>query len=137
MTASKGCICRREARAWTPSGVCATCGQHVLEAQLTPVVLQVLCAPGSGLVLWRNARGYDADRKIRYGVGDGGADYIGLYAPAGRFVSVELKTARGRQQDNQRQWEQLVLRLGGVYALVRSVDDARILLERLRSEVGR
>ena len=61
-----------------------------------------------------------------------GADLIGLYA--GRFVAVEVKTLTGRMSKEQRQFEQLVERKGGLYAVCRSADDARALLERLRGE---
>lgn len=132
---SRGCICRRATRNWQSDGICTACGQRVLESQLTPVLLQILCG-GTGLVLWRNTRGFDAERQIKYGVGDGGADYIGLWAPSGRFVGVEFKTAEGRQQANQRDWQALVERLGGIYAIVRSPDDAHALLERLRAQAA-
>jgi hypothetical protein len=133
-SSQRGCVCRRTSRNWQPDGVCAACGQRVLESQLTPVLLQILCG-GTGLVLWRNTRGFDAERQIKYGVGDGGADYIGLWSPSGRFVGVEFKTPHGRQQQNQVTWQTLVERLGGVYAIVRSPDDAHALLTRLRAEV--
>lgn len=133
------CSCNRARRSWDPAtSRCATCGCDPTEDQLTPVLLQILCG-GTGLVLWRNARGFDTHfpdgRKrtapIRYGVGDGGADYLGLYQ--GRFVGVEFKSASGRQQDNQRAFERLVIAQGGIYAVVRCEADARRLLEYLRS----
>lgn len=102
----------------------------MLETQLAPVVLQVLCAPGTGCVLWRNAAGYDERRKVRYGLTPGAADYVGLYR--GRYLEVELKTPRGRQSPEQIEHQALVERAGGVYEIVRSEADARALLERLR-----
>ena len=75
------------------------------------------------LVLWRNNCGFDAERKVRYGVGNpGGADLIGVYR--GRFVAVEVKTPTGRQSDEQRTFQQLVERKGGIYVVLRSVEDA-------------
>jgi hypothetical protein len=111
--------------------VCATCGARVLEKQIEPVLVQLLTG-GTGLTLWRNARGYDPERKVKYGIGDGGADYLGLYAPHGLFVAVEMKTTTGTQQPNQIAFQALVERLGGVYAICRDEGDARQLLERLR-----
>lgn len=137
---SRGCICPRARRAWQDDGVCATCSQRVLEEQLTPVLLQILCG-GTGLVLWRNNAGLNTHwptgekRKapIRYGVATpGGADYIGLYR--GDFVAVEFKTARGSQEPDQIAFEALVVRTDGIYAIVRNENDARELLERLRSK---
>lgn len=133
-----GCTCRRSLRRWLPDGTCATCCHNVLEEQLTPLVLQILCG-GTGATLWRNARGFDTHfpngerRKgpIRYGVGDGGADYLGLYN--GRFLAVEMKTPLGSLQPNQRNFGALITRLGGIYAVCRSVDHARQLLAWLQS----
>lgn len=144
MTAARptGCTCRRAARNWLADGTCGTCHNNVLEEQLTPVVLQVLCG-GTGATLWRNPRGFDTHfpdgtpRKapFRYGVGDGGADYLGLFD--GRFLAVELKTPLGRLQPNQRNFGALVARLRGVYAVVRSEADARALLVYLRGAAPR
>lgn len=139
MTPSRGCQCSlASVRRWNDTGHCATCGHRVLESQLAPVLLQILCG-GTGLVLWRNNIGFDesprpdgSQRHIHYGVGGkGGADYVGLYA--GRFVAVEMKSRGGRHESDQRAFEQLVQRTGGIYAVVRSEGAARQLLEYLRS----
>ena len=85
---------------------------------------------------WRNNIGIAVmlnGARVKYGIGNpGGADLIGLYA--GRFVAVEVKTLTGHMSKEQRQFEQLVERKGGLYAVCRSADDARALLERLRGE---
>lgn len=84
------------------------------------------------LTLWRNACGFDAANRQRYGIGNpGGADLIGLYA--GRFCGLEIKTQRGQQSDEQRKFEQLVKSKGGVYVVVRSVEEAREWAENMRS----
>lgn len=144
----RGCTCRRSDRRWTPDGTCATCLNNVLEEQLTPLVLRILCG-GTGIVLHRNARGYDSHfpdgtkRKapIRYGVGDGGADYLGPCgisgAHFGKYLAVEMKTPLGKLQPNQRNFGQLVTRLGGIYAVVRSELHARQLLAWLRGQAER
>lgn len=86
------------------------------------------------LVLWRNNCG-SAERRghhIRFGVGGpGGADLIGIFR--GRFVAAEIKSARGRQSEDQRRFQSLVQSKGGVYAVLRSVDDALAWLAELRS----
>jgi len=126
-----GCTCALRDRLWLDNGRCSTCGRQILESQLAPVLLQILCG-GTGLVLWRNNIGYDAERHIHYGVGgNGAADYIGLYA--GRFVGVEMKSQAGRQSADQRAFESLVSRTGGIYAVVRNLTDAHALLAYLRS----
>lgn len=75
------------------------------------------------LCLWRNNCGFDGERKVRYGVGNpGGADLIGVYN--GRFVAVEIKTPTGKQTEEQRTFQRLVESKGGVYVVLRSVDEA-------------
>lgn len=145
---SRGCTCRRSLRRWLPDGTCATCGHNVLEEQIAPLVLQILCG-GTGIALHRNARGYDSyfpdgtPRKapIRYGVGDGGADYLGPCgipgAYFGKYLAVEMKTPLGSLQPNQRNFGALITRLGGIYAVVRSVDHAGELVAWLRGDAPR
>ena len=97
------------------------------ESQLQDRIRLVLGSDPAGC-WWRNncgvaeVRGY----KIRFGLAVGSADLIGLFR--GRFVAVEVKTPEGRQTQDQRQWQQLVESKQGVYAVVRSEDDARDLL---------
>jgi hypothetical protein len=102
----------------------------VLESQLAPVLLQILCS-NTGLVLWRNAAGYDTERRVKYGLAPGSGDYVGCYK--GRYVEVETKAATGRLSAAQQSRRALLTRLGCVYAVVRSAEDARELLEFLRS----
>lgn len=85
-------------------------------------------------VLWRNNIGHAVMRhghRVTFGVGGpGGADLLGI-DHKGRFLALEIKTPIGRQSNEQRAFEQLVLRLGGIYRIIRSVDDARALLAEL------
>jgi hypothetical protein len=131
---SSSCICSEEQRRWTQDGgSCTACLGKVLEQQLVPVMLQILCSQGTGLVLWKNPQGFDSARTVRYGLGDGSSDYVGLYK-GGRFVGVEFKTKTGRQSDAQKRWEALVIRQGGVYRIVRCALDANELLQKLKAE---
>jgi hypothetical protein len=78
-----------------------------------------------GLALWRNNQGVAEIRgyKVRFGVANpGGGDLIGWYR--GRWVEVEIKTETGRQSPEQKIREQLVRKSGGIYVVLRSVDDA-------------
>ena len=87
-----------------------------------------------GLCLWRNNSGLADVRghKIRYGVGNpGGADLIGIYL--GRFVAVEIKTPIGRLSVEQRRFRDLVVSLGGIYIVLRSVDEAKEFADALVS----
>lgn len=79
-----------------------------------------------GLVLFRNNIGVADMRgcKVRFGVGGpGGADLIGIYN--GRFVAVEIKTQTGRQSEEQATFQRLVESKGGIYKVLRSVEEAR------------
>lgn len=85
-----------------------------------------------GLVLWRNNVGLAEmhGRKVRFGVGGpGGADLIGVFN--GRFVAVEIKTPTGRQSEEQRTFQQLVEKKGGIYVVLHSVDEALAWMETL------
>jgi len=137
-----GCVCPPTRRAWRPDGTCAGCHQRVHEMQIMDVVKAVLIADAACL-LWRNEIGSSTHwptgekRKgpIKYGVANpGGADLIGLYGP--RFLAVETKTVRGRQNPDQIKFERFVTLRGGIYAICRSEADARALLERLRGGEG-
>lgn len=94
------------------------------EAQLQDRIRLALGAV-DGLVLWRNTCGV-AQRNghtIRFGVGNpGGADLIGCYR--GRFVAVEIKTPTGRQTPEQVTFQNLITAKGGIYVVLRSVEDA-------------
>jgi hypothetical protein len=86
------------------------------------------------LVLWRNNVGQMIDahgQRLVFGIGNpGGADLIGCFA--GRFVALEIKTADGKQTEEQRRFEQLVNVKGGAYCVARSVEDAIAFVDRLR-----
>lgn len=93
------------------------------------------------LVLWRNSTGTAAHLNprtnrtttVRYGLAVGSADLVGILAPAGRFVALEVKTANGRVSPEQTTWLALVRSRGGFAAVVRSVDDAIAAIERARA----
>lgn len=86
-------------------------------------------------LLWRNNTGvaqYGAAR-VRYGLGVGGADLVGLLRPSGRFFALEVKTPAGRLSAEQRAWHRAVSAVGGFVACVRSVDEALKALEEAES----
>ncbi len=71
--------------------------------------------------------------RIKYGLCDGSGDIIGIMPltitpdmvgnKIGVFVSVETKTKKGRLQDNQKKFREMVNSLGGIGLVCRSVDD--------------
>lgn len=73
-------------------------------------------------MLWRNNVGFDAARKVHYGLCIGSADLIGIYK--GQFVALEVKTKNGTLSPEQELFLSLVRRLGGLAAVVRSPQQA-------------
>lgn len=71
--------------------------------------------------------------KVRYGLLPGSADLIGVLAPTGRLVSLEVKSDTGRLTPEQVKWAAMVRRMGGFAAVVRSTQEARDAIVRARS----
>lgn len=53
----------------------------------------------------------------------GTADIVGLIAPEGRMIQIEVKSDTGKQSDDQKRMQRVVSAMGGVYVLARSVAD--------------
>lgn len=80
-----------------------------------------------GARLFRNQVGFCEcrGRKIRYGVcSPGGSDLIG-WTSSGRFMAVEVKTARGITTKQQANFLKQVIRAGGIGIVARSEDDLK------------
>ena len=89
-----------------------------------------------GVVVWRNSVGvatYRDGRIMPYGLAKGASDLLGILAPQGRFLALEVKSAAGRLTDEQALFLALVRRCGGFAATVRSVPDALAAIERARA----
>lgn len=93
------------------------------------------------LRLWPNVIGDFVDNRGNYrkvGVArPGGSDLVGIFKRkdgVGMWIGAEIKSAVGRQSDEQKLHEQAIRELGGEYAVLRSVDDARQWVARLRGE---
>lgn len=88
------------------------------------------------LVLWRNNVGvanHTNGIATRYGLCVGSSDLIGILAPHGRFIALEVKTNRGCTTPEQDLFLALVRRKGGFACVVRSVSDAVQALQRARN----
>jgi hypothetical protein len=85
--------------------------------------------------LWRNTTGVaqHGQHVQRFGLCVGSSDLIGILAPAGRFVALEVKSATGRTTREQDMFLALIRRLGGFAAVVRSPQDAVAALKRARA----
>lgn len=60
---------------------------------------------------------------VRFGV-PGQADLTGIL-PGGRRLEIEVKSPGGRQSVEQRQFQAMIERFGGLYVLARCVEDVR------------
>lgn len=63
----------------------------------------------------------DGKRTIRFGC-PGSPDILGCLD--GRWIGLEVKTATGRQRETQIAFQAAIERAGGLYAVVRSPEDA-------------
>ena len=100
------------------------------ESVILAKVHQALAATGR-VVLWRNQTGAlpavgraGKVYPVKFGLGVGGADLVGLLKGSGRFFALECKTLRGKQTPEQRAWAQAVEGAGGFYRVVRSQEEA-------------
>lgn len=89
--------------------------------------------------IWRNNTGaglsIDGKRHVRFGL-EGSADIIGLKTIDGEyffgvFVAMEVKTGKAVQSKEQKAFQQMIVKFGGEYAVVRSVAEARGFLESI------
>lgn len=80
--------------------------------------------------LWRANTGaaVSGRRVVRFGV-PGQADLTGIL-PGGTRLEIEVKSPTGRQSEEQRDYQHLIERFGGVYVLARSVADVERALAR-------
>ena len=89
-----------------------------------------------GLALFVNPVGVAKFKNamVRYGLAVGSGDLIGILAPTGRIVSLEVKDPNGKtnkkRAKSQRLWRNLVRSLGGYACIVRSVDEALAAITR-------
>lgn len=68
-----------------------------------------------------------ARSRIAHGLGVGSPDLVGCCA--GRFIGIELKSLTGRLRDEQVEWHEAARAKGALVQVVKSVEDARALIE--------
>jgi len=88
------------------------------------------------VVMWNNESGVAryGPSVVRYGVGKGGSDLIGIIKGSGRFLAIEIKTGNARLTKEQKLFQQLVRAFGGVAETVRTVDDATGLIDNIKRQ---
>lgn len=87
------------------------------------------------LMLMRNANGNPGTldgRRAHFGLPKGSSDLIGVLAPGGRYIALEVKTATGKLRPEQVAHLAIVRRFGGFACVVRSVPEAEAAIERAR-----
>jgi hypothetical protein len=77
--------------------------------------------------------GRNSVQRVRYGLAKGSSDLVGVLAPAGRFIALEIKSPTGKPTERQLMWLATIRRFGGFAAIVRSVEDARAAINRARA----
>lgn len=70
---------------------------------------------------------------VRYGLGVGGADLVGLLRPSGRGFALEVKTPKGDLAPEQLAWHRAWTGAGGYVACVTSVEAALVALAEAES----
>lgn len=84
--------------------------------------------------LWRANVGtavVPGGRVISFGV-PGQADLSGIVIGSGRRLEVEVKGEKGRQSKQQKSFEEMILRFGGIYVLARSVGDVERAIDQAK-----
>ena len=69
---------------------------------------------------------------VRFGL-TGSADLLGIMAPDGRFIALEVKQTKGKQSKEQKCFEDMITAMGGVYIVAHSPEEA---LEKLNAVKG-
>jgi hypothetical protein len=84
--------------------------------------------------LWNNSKVEFVKGRARAkpGLVKGASDLVGILAPMGRMIGLEVKTGQARQTPQQKLFADLLRKRGGFACVVRSVPDAILALERAR-----
>ncbi len=75
-------------------------------------------------MIWRNNSGLLYTKRgtpVRASI-PGAPDLICIYK--GRFIGIEVKDGRGKQEKTQKSFERACKKAGGIYILARSIDEA-------------
>lgn len=77
-----------------------------------------------GFLCWANNTGSikSRSRYQKYGL-IGSSDIIVISPPDGHFCAFEIKTGKAVQSKQQKKFEKAVKRVGGVYRVIRSIQD--------------
>ena len=102
------------------------------ESELQHRIREALNSTGRCRVV-RNNVGVDTDRGVRYGLGVGSPDLVGILR-VGRAFCVEVKRPGKTRSSKQRAWWRAYLAWGGLGGVATSVDEAIDLLDEAEHE---
>lgn len=105
----------------------ATDGATRSEAEIQREIMLWLSSHGARVIRMNVGRAKLHGRWVAFGA-PGMADLL-VMLPGGRYAWVEVKSATGRQSEDQLRFASIVESVGGRYVLARSVDDVRGLIE--------
>lgn len=89
-----------------------------------------------GVRLFRNNCGMLQDQNgtyVRYGLGTGSSDLVGICSNTGQFVAVEVKAEKGKATKEQLAFIDMINSCGGIAFVARSVGEALEMITRLRT----
>jgi hypothetical protein len=89
-----------------------------------------LMLPKGQIYLWRNNTGATITQSggfLRYGE-KGSPDILGILAPQGIFLAIEVKAPKGVVRPEQEEWLERARTMGAIAGVVRSLADAEKLL---------
>lgn len=91
------------------------------------------------VTLWRNNVGVaemwssaGKSQRVQYGLCVGSSDLIGMLAPGGRLLALEIKKPGEKPTAEQVKFQRHVRQMGGFAAVVCSSDEARAAIVRAR-----
>lgn len=91
----------------------------------------------TGLMVWRSNSGSLFLRGRHINLGPlGCADISVVVPPLGRFVGLEVKSAKGKIRKDQRIYAEGLTKQGGAYFIVRSVQDAKDAIAQVLGEAA-
>lgn len=87
-----------------------------------------------GLHIMRNSVGMVTTQhgRLPYGLGVGSSDLVGILAPSGRWVAIEVKSEDGDLTDAQRAWLHRMRERGAIAGVARSGAEALAIIEMQR-----
>lgn len=105
----------------------------VSEANIQKSVLDYLSK--RGVMSWRNNSGAVKTEKYFFRFGAVGSPDI-IAVVNGYFVGIEVKSKTGKWSDDQQEFARRLFAAGGIYLLVRSIDEAIFMIDDCISRVN-